>query len=183
MVDPDLDHRVLVMVQNNENYPVKLKKGSVLGTVVTVREVEQVDAEDDVADDMAHCVASIQTAVSVQPMEREKQLLKALHINRESITKEEVTQLEALVQEYTDVFAVDPSDLGTTDKITHGIETGDQRPPPRRVPFALRDQVNKMVQDMLDRGIIEPSKSPWRVPSFWWRRKMELSAFALTTVD
>ena len=122
---------------------------------------------EDVAGDMAHCVASIQTAVKGQPMEREKQLLKALHVNRESITKEEVTQLEALVQEYADVFAVDPSDLGTTDRITHGIETGDQRPirqPPRRIPFALRDQVNKMVQDMLDRGIIEPSKSPWASP-------------------
>ena len=167
VIDPDLDHRVLVMVENNENYPVKLKKGSVLGTVVTVKEVEQVNAEDDVADDMAHCVASIQTAVKGQPMEREKQLLKALHVNRESITKEEVTQLEALVQEYTDVFTIDPSDLCTTDRITHGIETGDQRPirqPPRRVPFALRDQVNKMVQDMLDRGIIEPSKSPWASP-------------------
>ena len=97
-------------------------------------------------------------------MERERQLLKALHINQESITKEEVTQLEALVREYADAFAIDPSDLSTTDRITHSIETGDQRPiwqPPRRVPFALRDQVNKMV---LDRGITEPSKSPWASP-------------------
>ena len=94
-------------------------------------------------------------------------MLKTLHINRESLTTEEVTKLEELILEYADVFAVDPSDLSTTDRIAHSIETGNQRPirqPPRRVPFALRDQVNKMVQDMLNRGIIEPSKSPWVIP-------------------
>ena len=58
------------------------------------------------------------------------------------------------------MFAVYPSDLGTIDKISHSIETGDQIPvwqPPRRVLFALRDEMNGVVQDMLDRGIIEPS--------------------------
>lgn len=63
------------MIENNENYPVKLKKGSVLGTVVTVKEVEQVNAEDDIPENVvcpSQCIASIQTAVSSQPMEREK---------------------------------------------------------------------------------------------------------------
>ena len=76
-------------------------------------------------------------------------------------------QLEALILEYADVFAVDQSDFGTTDRITHDIETGDQRPirqPPRHVPFVLWDQANKIVQDMLNRGVIEPSKSPWASP-------------------
>ncbi len=79
----------------------------------------------------------------------------------ESLAKEEVTQLEVLLQEYADVFAVDLSDLSTTDKITHNIETGNQRPirqPPQRVPFTLRDQ---MVQDILDTGTIETSKRSW----------------------
>ena len=166
VVDPDLDHRVCVMIENDKNYPVKLKKGSLLGTVVTVKEMKQENAEDDTPANMAdpsNYVASIQAAAGSQPTGREKRLLKTLHINQESLTKEEVTQLAALILEYADIFAINPSDLSTTDRITYTIETGDQRPiqqPPRHVPFALWDQVNKMVQVMLDRGIVEPWVSP-----------------------
>ena len=128
VVDPDLDHHVCVLIQNGKGYPVKLKKGSVLGTVSTVKEVNQETVEGGIPESVAepsNCVASIQAVASSQPTEREKQLLRTLHINQESLTKEESTQLEALILEYADVFAVDPSDLSTTDQITHSIETGD----------------------------------------------------------
>ena len=97
VVDPDLDHHVCVMIQNYKGYPVKLKKRSVLGTVSMVKEVNQETAEGGIPESVAdplNCVASIQAAASSQPMERGKQLLRTLHINQESLTKEEATQLE-----------------------------------------------------------------------------------------
>ena len=65
-----------------------------LGTVVMVKEMKQENAEDDTPANVAdpsHYVASIQAAAGSQPTGREKQLLKTLHINQESLTKEGVT--------------------------------------------------------------------------------------------
>ena len=83
------------------------------------------------------------------------------------LPQEESRQLKELGLEYANVFALDPSELGTTDMVRHMIDTGDSHPvhqPPRRVPFALRGRVEEMVDDMLQRGKVEPSRSPWASP-------------------
>ena len=49
VVDPDLDHHVCVLIQNDKGYPVKLKKGS----VSTVKEVNQDTAEDGIPESVA----------------------------------------------------------------------------------------------------------------------------------
>ena len=43
----------------------------------------------------------------------------------------------------------------------HNISTGDARPikqPPRRVPYAMREQLQEQVDEMLDLAKIEPSQ-------------------------
>lgn len=62
------------------------------------------------------------------------------------------------------LFASSDTDLGRTDLVKHSIETGDARPfkePPRRTPYHLNEVVNDNIDQMLDKGIIEPSHSPW----------------------
>jgi len=49
----------------------------------------------------------------------------------------------------------------------HKIITGDARPigkPPYRVPFALRKEMDNQIQDMLNKGVIGESLSPWSSP-------------------
>lgn len=68
---------------------------------------------------------------------------------------------------FQDIFSESKSDLGRTDLTQHGIFIGDARPikqPPRRVPFAMREQLQKQVDKMLDQDLIEPSQSPWSSP-------------------
>ena len=51
--------------------------------------------------------------------------------------------------------------------VRHVIDTGDSHPvrqPPQRIPFALRGRVEEMVDDMLQRSIAKPSRSPWASP-------------------
>ena len=69
--------------------------------------------------------------------------------------------------QFRSVFAAKGTILGKTHVVEHSINTGDAQPikqPPRRLPLASRDHVNKLVQEMLDEGVIEPSKSPWASP-------------------
>jgi hypothetical protein len=48
--------------------------------------------------------------------------------------------------------------------VEHNIETGDARPikeNPYRIPYALKPVVEEHIDEMLGKGIIEPSSSPW----------------------
>nr|VZI49393.1 unnamed protein product [Spirometra erinaceieuropaei] len=40
----------------------------------------------------------------------------------------------------------------------------DEHLPPRRIPFHFREELDKMVENMLQQGIIQPSSSPWAAP-------------------
>ena len=75
--------------------------------------------------------------------------------------------MNKLLREYSDVFALNDSELGCTDVICHRIETGDHVPvrqPPYRIPMMHREVIGKMVNEMQDRGIVQPSASPWASP-------------------
>ena len=94
-------------------------------------------------------------------------LLNTLDLGPATLEDEEREKLKELVLEYAQLFALNPSELGFTDVVQHTIDTGDSRPLrqlPRRIPFALRGKVEEMVEDMLERGVIQHSKSPWASP-------------------
>ena len=161
-VAPDLDNQVILLIDNESFNPVKLKKGLQLGKVhpVTVDPAEE--QEDTVEDD-----PTIAMVTETSTADREEQVLKAEHVNPTGLSPQQLSQMQALLKEYMDIFSLQPSDLGTTDQMTHSIDTDDHRPirqPPRRLPFSLRSKTNELVKEMLDQGIIQPSKSPWASP-------------------
>ena len=83
------------------------------------------------------------------------------------LTEEEQASLKTLLTSYSDVFALDPSELGTTHLVTHSIDVGEHPPiklPVRRTPFTLRRKVDELLQEMLDQGVVEPSESLWASP-------------------
>ena len=58
-------------------------------------------------------------------------------------------------------------EVSHTDLVQLSINTGDHAPikqAPRRIPFFMRKKVEEMVDEMLDKGIIEHSSSPWASP-------------------
>ena len=57
--------------------------------------------------------------------------------------------------------------MGKTNVVKHTINTGDARPirqQPRRLPFHQREEVQRLLRDMLKQGVIEPASSPWSSP-------------------
>ena len=54
--------------------------------------------------------------------------------------------------------------MGRTGIIRHKIPTGSARPIKRsfrRVPVHMEDEVDRQIEDMLQKGVKQPSKSPW----------------------
>ena len=98
-------------------------------------------------------------------------------MGEDHLSEEEQAKLKELLIANAEVFALDSSKLGTTGVVTHTVNNGDHPPirqHPRRMPFALRDEVTQMVQEILDNNVIQPCDSP--------KRKMDPSAFAWTIV-
>jgi hypothetical protein len=57
--------------------------------------------------------------------------------------------------------------LTSTTKGCHDIRTGDALPiekNPYRVPYALRDEMRRQLDEMLAKGVINPCASPWAAP-------------------
>ena len=83
----------------------------------------------------------------------------SVHLN-----EEEQSQLKLLLIKYQSVFAKSADDLGFSDRIEHHIDTmGAEtiREPVRRLPLAKREIEHEEVRKMLQKGVIEPSISPW----------------------
>ena len=73
-------------------------------------------------------------------------------------------KLKNLLLEFSEVF---DENLGYTTILIHEIITGNSTPVkqhPRRIPFGHRDKSERQIADMLDKGIIRESTSPWSSP-------------------
>ena len=76
-------------------------------------------------------------------------------------------ELLPLLKEFSDIFSISKSDIGLTGKIAHEIDTRNEKPictPYRRIPLALEEKVDDMVNELQAKGIIRPSVSPWNAP-------------------
>ena len=184
LLEPDGEHCVHLPIQNVSCTSICLDSGAMLGqvqpvTIVTDAEeiVEQITGEAELEGVVKHVTGD----EPVGQIPRESKLLESVHVE-ESLSTEQMKQLRELIVEYADVFALDQHELGTTDLVTHVIDTGDSSPikqPPRRVPFALRAKVDQLVNEMLDHGVITPSKSPWGSPVVLVTKKDGSSRFCV----
>ena len=72
--------------------------------------------------------------------------------------------IRKLVNEYGDIFARDPGDIGRTNLIVHDIYTGRAAPVhqrARRISPEEHEAMKKAVENLHAVGIIEPSRSEW----------------------
>lgn len=91
-----------------------------------------------------------------------------------NLTEEQKVQLQSLLSEYRDIFALTPEELGRTGLVKHRIDTGDH-PPLRQRPYRVAEQQRSIIEehitDMLNRGTIQPSTSPLASPIILVKKK------------
>ena len=80
------------------------------------------------------------------------------------LPSETTVGLKQLLFDHRETFPTSSADLGFCPLVQHDIDTGDARPikqSPRRPPISARDAEDKILDEMLETGVIEPSNSSW----------------------
>lgn len=94
-------------------------------------------------------------------------LEKVFQESRKNLTEGEQNKLKTFLIKHQDVFSKTENDLGCTHLVQHQINTGSAKPirqQPYRVPIAKRQAAEAEIKTMAEKGVIEPSKSPWCSP-------------------
>ena len=94
--------------------------------------------------------------------------------------EQSITSAEFLAKNQN-VFSL-PGELGCTDLVYHHINTGDAQPikiPSRRMSPSDREEAQKQINEMLELGIIQPSKSAWCAPIVLVTKKDKTKRFCI----
>lgn len=89
-------------------------------------------------------------------------------------SRDEIDKIKNVLRSFEDVISQYDGDVGRTDVARHEIDTGNHKPikiPPRRVPFGLREEAEKIVKDMQQKGVIRESISSWSSPIVLVKKK------------
>ena len=114
------------------------------------------------------------TAANPGATELPEYLMDLYQRSTSHLSKEQAGTVRELLLEFQGTFSKGPHDLGHTSVVQHTIDTGDAPPirqPPRRLPFAKREEAFKAISEMREQGIIEPSASPWASPVVLVKKK------------
>jgi hypothetical protein len=162
--------RSIVQVNNPESIPIRVLNPS-LETVTLYkgsRIAKMESAEECIA------VAPVQPGESAHQEDVTEALRELVSQCQHTLSPGQQQQLHTLLEDFSDIFALTPSDLGKTTKVKHRICTEASPPirqPVRRVPVGQREQVREELRAMSQRGVIQPSTSPWASPLVLVKKK------------
>ena len=90
------------------------------------------------------------------------------------LSTDDKVKFRDLFVKYRDVFALSDSELGRTSLVQHVIDTGDATPikqMPYRTSPEGKQEIDRQVNNMLERGIIQESVSAWSSPVVLVKKK------------
>ena len=109
-------------------------------------------------------------------------LVDLLERSCQHLNDDQSRRVKELLLKYKDVFSKGELDLGRTDLVRHSIDTGDHRPikqPYRHLPVWQQQEAEKQIGDMLEKGVIEKSISPWASPIVLVKKKDGSTRFCI----
>ncbi|VDH94525.1 Hypothetical predicted protein [Mytilus galloprovincialis] len=171
---------------NLENSPLKIKEGTLIGTLETVDEVTDfVDVTDVQMTKIPKIcrlhdpVKTHDTSENVFTSSRENKVdefcsevpeyLKELFQNSCKNIKSNTAKktLADVLVKHKDAFAKSKTELGSCSVLKHRIDTAHAAPvrqPLRRTPQAFEKEEEKYLRDQIETGVVRPSSSAWSSP-------------------
>ena len=161
---PDHKRLILVRALNPDEETLELKAGTVVGSFTTVDE-NQTPLE-----------LGLTEQTVPKPTTVPKHLEKVFVCTKETCpAQEQQEQIAAVLNKYADVFSKDEDDIGSTTLVEHEIPTIDGTTPIRQTARRLgpekEAEVEKQVQKLLKKKLIEPADSAWSAPVVLVRKK------------
>ena len=150
-------HRVPVILRNNTQDWLEIKKGIPIARMVTANAIPKV----------THILpaGNPHEQSTLTEAERQELLLEKLDLTGlEAWPTEQAEKARSLLREYHDIFSLEKYDTGHTKAAKHKIVLKDPDTPPfkerfHRIPPPQLDEVCAHLKMMLDAGVIRPSKS------------------------
>ena len=106
--------------------------------------------------------------------EKLKTLFSKLEIDSMNhLSTDQIKKLKDLVTKYRDIFYDDETGLPAANLPPHDIILDTNKPirtPYRQIPIALKPKAEELITDLMNKGIIEPSTSPYHSPAFVIKR-------------
>ena len=155
----DGSNRVTVVLRNNTQDWLEIKKGMPIAWMVAANEVPKV----------TNLFSAEQTKEQSTLTETERQdlLLEKLDLlGLEAWPQEQAEKARSLLKEYYDIFSLEKRDMGHTNTTKYNIVLKDPDTLPfkehfHRIPPPQLDEVREHLKLMLDAGVIHPSNGPW----------------------
>ena len=137
-------------------------EGSLVGTTVSCVSVIETEGKD--TDDTGHLDTRDSNEMKQHfPVLLAKETVKDVQVNPE-LDSSHMNEVQTLLAKFPDVFTDLP---GTTDIVEHEIVVTTDKPirsKPYPVPFSLKKDVKKEIDNILKMDIIEHSNSPYSSP-------------------
>ena len=156
-VSPTRSGKTTVQLLNPTAVPVTLYGKEKIGELSGLRDMNMVGLVEP----------SLDRKPAVRSKEAIGKAIEGILKKVQGLTVSELEGLRALLKEHSDVISVGDGDLGRISMLRHKIDTGDAAPihqTARRLPFHQRELVHKMIEGMLDQGIVEPAEGAWSSP-------------------
>jgi len=145
---------VPIQIANLSLEEVELAKQSYIGVASPIQVENTQNPEGNVVN-----------SVVKEPNTNENEFGSYLRSKLAHLGKKDRCILEPVLRQYKHLFyGLGNAKLGCTSQVEHSIDTEDARPVkrnPYRTPHALKPVVEEHINEMLEKEIIEPSKSPW----------------------
>ena len=175
LIKSDGEGNAFVLITNTKGYSLKLEADTEIGHASNFVQALDVGCNSTEPGRWGSTAVKVARVCNVTATERGEKLMEMLY--KEDISRsctEDQQKLYNLLQEKHRAFALSETEQGRTDLIQFKIDTGDavpKRQQVRRVPFAVRQEIQRQIQVMEAIGAVQPSDSPWASPIVLVRKK------------
>ena len=174
-----------IRLMNISDDEIKIHKNSIVAHMEEVETLNVGTQEVETLGMGTQNVGSIQIGnpdTQMEELELPEHLFNLFQESSKELGESDKIGLKNLLLKYRDSFSKSSQDMGLTDIVEHQIFTQNVPPikqVPRRIPLAKMDDVDREIKDMLDKGVIEESDSPWSSPIVLVKKKDNTLRFCI----